>query len=166
MIKLKAVEKEEKKLLYNLLQKYLYEMTEFYDIEADAEGNYIYEYFEDYFGDTTRKALFILWDEKVVGFVLVNKHSAIGGDPDYAIAEFTILPKYRKCCIAKRAVQLLFEKYPGSWEVKYHVLNIPAMRLWRSVAAPFDPVLYTGLEDEQVLVFDTSKGIVGGSDEK
>ena len=132
MVELRMVQNKDKKLLYNLMQKYLYEMSNYYDNDIDVEGNYSYRYFEDYFTDYTRKAILILKDKEIAGFMLLNSHSYIGGNPDNVIAEFSILPKYRKCHIAKIAVEKLFHNYPGTWEIKYNVQNTPAVVLSKS----------------------------------
>ena len=63
----KPVKEKDRELLWNINQKYLYEMTNFYDDPMDENGNHHYGYFEDCFTD-----------------------------PDYTMAEFTIFPAYRR----------------------------------------------------------------------
>lgn len=155
MISFKIATNEDKELLYNLLQKYLYEMTNFYDDDIDDKGNYSYKYFEEYFIDKTRKAIFIINDENIVGFVLLNKYSYLDGTPDNVISEFLILPKFRKKHLAREAVKLLFEQYSGSWEIKYNNQNIPASQLWIQVTKPYYPHIHSLDEDETVLSFST-----------
>ena len=54
MLKLQTVRKEDHDLLYNINQKYLYEMTNFYDDPMDEKGNLHYGHFEEYFSDPKR----------------------------------------------------------------------------------------------------------------
>jgi hypothetical protein len=69
MIEFVAVKPEQRELLWNMLQKFLYEMTNYYDDEVDALGNYQYRYFEDYFTAPERTAFF-LYHDKVLGALL------------------------------------------------------------------------------------------------
>ena len=48
MIELVKAGERDRELLWNVNQKYLYEMTNFYDDEMDEAGNYHYGYFEAY----------------------------------------------------------------------------------------------------------------------
>ena len=62
MIRLQEVKAEERKLLWNINQKYLYEMTKYYPDNMDEQGKYPYGYFDAYFTDAERKAFFIYDD--------------------------------------------------------------------------------------------------------
>lgn len=159
MVTLQEVSLSEKKLLYNLLQKYLYEMSQYYEDDIDTDGEFPYEYFEYYFVDKTRKAFLILYDGNIAGFVLLNKYSCINENPDRTIAEFCILPKYRKNHIAKTAVEILFQKYKGLWEIKYHSDNLAAKKLWQSVSKQFNPQHYVLPDKEEVLSFVVSEEV-------
>lgn len=154
MVELKSVQITEEKLLFNLLQKYLYELSLYYGDDVDAEGNIPYNYFKDYFWDETRKALLIVKENVVVGFVMLNQHSNIGGNPDHVIAEFCVLPKYRRLHIAKEVFELLMKTYPGKWEVKCSNQNIPAVKLWNKVTKPYSPTTYELEDGEIVFAFD------------
>ena len=153
MIELQEVKLVEKELLYNVFQKYKYEMTKYYEDEMDNKGNYFYKYFEDYFIEPNRKALFIKYDGKIVGFIILNNHSCIGKKLDYAIAEFTIFPIYRQKGIAQAAISILFSQYRGVWELKYSLNNKKAKAFWTKVTVGFNPTLNL-IEDEEVINFN------------
>lgn len=51
MIRLHPVHPNDRDLLWNINQKYLYEMTMFYPDVMDAAGNLHYGHFEEYFTD-------------------------------------------------------------------------------------------------------------------
>ena len=55
MIRLQMVQPKDRDLLWNINQKYLYEMTKFYDDPMDEEGNYHYGHFDEYFTDPKRR---------------------------------------------------------------------------------------------------------------
>lgn len=156
MIELKLVKESEKDVLYNIFQKYLYEMTKYYDDELDDMWNYSYKYFDDYFIEPTRKALFIKWEGKIVGFMMINNHSYIDQKPDYVIAEFSIFPNYRKKGIAQEAISIAFSQYHGKWELKFSLKNKSALNLWCKSTEIFKPVVHHLPDDEQVLSFQTN----------
>ena len=59
MLRLQTVQKKDRDLLWNINQRYLYEMTNFYDDPMDDSGNYHYGHFDDYFSDPMRVSYFI-----------------------------------------------------------------------------------------------------------
>lgn len=155
MIRLVEATERDRTLLWNIHQKYLYEMTNYYDDEMDAEGNYHYGWFEAYFSEPERSALLIYWEDRLAGFAMVNPHSYIGGAPDHVLAEFTVFPAFRKRHIASEAARQIFERFPGCWELKYNEDNLPAVRLWNSVTERYRPERYPYSENETVLSFST-----------
>ena len=157
LIELQLVKDSEKELLYNIFQKYLYEMTKYYDDEMDDKGNYLYRYFDNYFVEPTRKALFIIRDSKIVGFMMLNNHSYVNQKPDHVISEFSIFPMYRKKGIAQEAIALAYSQYPGKWELKFSLKNKSAVNFWRKSTEYFKPIVYNLEDDEQVLVFQTNR---------
>ena len=54
MLRLQTVQAKDRDLLRNINQKYLYEMTSYYDDPMDENGNYHYGHFDDYFLDPRR----------------------------------------------------------------------------------------------------------------
>ncbi|MBQ3291810.1 MAG: GNAT family N-acetyltransferase [Mogibacterium sp.] len=157
MIRLHTVQEQDRELLWNINQKYLYEMTNFYDDPMDENGNYHYGNFDDYFIDPARVAYLIYNDETLIGFAMLCPYSNIGWDPDYTMAEFTVFPSYRRSHFAIHAAKMILDKHPGKWEIKYNVRNTGAKNLWNTVAAPYDPVIHQINEHESVLSF-TTKG--------
>ena len=156
MIKLAAVRTEDKELLWNINQKYLYEMTRFYDDPMDENGNYHYGYFDDYFVNPKRTAYFIYDDETLVGFAFLCPYSYINQTPDYVLAEFTIFPSFRRRGFATKAMELIFLKHKGGWEIKYNENNEPAKRLWTRITKPYKPVSHRISNEETVLSFNVA----------
>ncbi len=146
-----------KNQFWNILQKYMYEMSQFYDDEMDEAGNYLYRYFDSYFEDAPdRKALYIMDDDLIVGFVLINRYSFIGSDIDYAIAEFTVFPAYRKRNCGSEAVKCILAQFPGRWEIKYNLKNDKAARFWTKVTQQFKPKVVNLENEEQLVLFSTT----------
>jgi predicted acetyltransferase len=132
--KIETVNKEDKELLYNYLQKYLCEMSKYYDYDMDENGNYVYKYFPLYFsGSNDRQAYFIYFNNVCIGFALINAYSFTGEPVDNAIAEFTIFSCYRNKGYGIKAVEALIKKRGGSWQFKYSNNNSAAVRFWQKV---------------------------------
>ena len=153
MIRLEKVRMEDRQLLFNINQKYLYEMTNYYDDMMDRNGNYSYGYFDGYFTDPNRKAFFIYDDERMVGFAFVNPYSYFDREPDHVMAEFTVFPAFRNRHYGETAARMLLERFPGKWEIKYNEKNIPARNLWNKMAERYRPEKLSYSEDETVLCF-------------
>ena len=140
---------------WNINQKYLYEMTQFYDDEMDEDGNYHYGYFDSYFcGDPEREALYIRADGQLVGFAMLNRYSHLGEEIDHAMAEFTIFPAFRRRGYASEAVRMIFADRPGRWEIKLNTKNAKAAAFWPGITAAYAPQRTAVSDCEDVLSFD------------
>lgn len=157
MIRLQSVQAKDRDLLWNINQKNLYEMTNYYPDAMDANGNYHYGHFDEYFTDPKRTAYFIFNDAELVGFAMLCPYSVIGRKPDCTMAEFTIFPAYRRKRFALEAANLILSRHTGKWEIKYHEKNVAGKKLWNAVAAPHEPESFHLNEAETVLVFEIAK---------
>ena len=167
MVRLVTVQAKDHDLLYSINQKYLYEMTNFYDDEMDENGNYGYGHFEEYFTDPKRTAYFIYDDERLAGFAFLCPYSNLTeyllehsdlaqeglGDPDYTMAEFTIFPAFRRKHLALNAANRILDQHRGKWEIKYNEKNPAGKRLWTAVTAPYHPAVHHLNEEETVFTF-------------
>lgn len=131
---LRNVEKTQKEILYRLLQYSLFEesLTDQNDMNEDAL--FEYPWFENYFTEKGREACFIMEQEseRLLGFVMINtfmQKSSSG----HSIAEFMVLPKFRRKKIGKKAAIMCFEKYPGNWEVSPSRGSEQAYLFWKHV---------------------------------
>ena len=140
-------------LLWKLLQQYLEEMAQYYDLARDTDGNYPYKYFESYFIEADRKAYLICDGQNPAGFALVNPYAYLGEAVDHVLAEFFILPKYRKKHLGTEAAQQILQSFPGRWEIKYSERNTAAAKFWNRVTAQYNPIKYSMDENETVLAF-------------
>ena len=141
MLRLGAIGKEKSDVLKNLMQKYLYEMTLYYENRLNDQGDYEYPYLPLYFSDPDRQAYFFYDDEELIGFVLVNRLSFTGEEIDNSLAEFTILPMFRKHGYGMKAFSALLSLRPGIWQLKYSTKNKTGAAFWQKVKA-----LYNGVE--------------------
>lgn len=138
MVKARKVEKSKEQVLYNLLQKYLYEMTAYYDNPMDENGNFSYKYLPYYFNDKDRQAFFLYDDSTMIGFALVNTHSFTGEPIDNCIAEFTIFPSFRHRGKGLEAIEALRAVRNGSWQLKYSITNQQGTVFWQRVKEKYN----------------------------
>lgn len=121
-MEVRAVKVSEKSLLQKILRDYLAELG-----SADPDG---YPYFELYWQKIDRFAYFISDAENLVGFALVNRVSALGRQNVHSIAEFYIMPQYRRQGFGRLAAQKIISYKPGYWEILYAASNEPAKHFW------------------------------------
>ncbi len=154
MLQLKNAAPSERELLWNLIQKYMYEMTSIYNDPMDENGNYSYEYLDEYFTDPKRTAYFIFNDGVLIGFALLCPYSCLDLKVDHTMAEFTIFPAFRRNHFAVAAAKMILEKHKGKWEIKYNERNSGAKRLWNALTEPYKPQVFKLDDEETVLVFN------------
>lgn len=87
-VQIKQVEITEKDTLANLLEKYLYEFSQYDKRKYNDKGLFGYKYLDNYFTDSDRFAYFIIADGELAGFALINKYHACERPVDWSVAEF------------------------------------------------------------------------------
>lgn len=153
-IKIVNVSDDKKDILWNYLQKYLYEMSAYYSEPMSPDGSYPYWYFDAYFENTPgREAFFFMKDREVIGFAMINTHSFDEGAVDHCLAEFTIFPIYRGNGSAESALRLLLRTRPGHWQLKYAIKNDRGMRFWKKALEPYRPLETSFGESERLVNF-------------
>lgn len=128
------IKNEEKEILYRLLQYSLFEESATDLNEMNSEALFEYKYFDLYFSDNTREAYFIKQKEtnKLLGFAMINKHMQ-KFEEGHSIAEYLVIPKYRRNKIGKNVAFEIFDKHPGNWEVKPSYNSEKAYLFWENV---------------------------------
>lgn len=137
------IELGEKPTVWRLLQQYLDELSKFGKHEKNADGEYVYEYFDSYWQDKERFPFYIMIDKKIAGFIFVNNHSVLSKDKNlHSIGEFYVLPQFRTHGIGKTAAIKVFSKFPGKWEVAQLFGNDKAIKFWRKVISEYTKGIY------------------------
>ena len=133
-ILLEKVDVKDKEILYRLLQYSLFEESENDLNEMNNKAIFEYKYFENYFTDKDRDAYFIKEKNtnKLLGFAMVNTYTQIFED-GHSIAEYMVIPKYRRNKIGKQVAIELFNKYKGNWEVTPSLNSKKAYLFWKNV---------------------------------
>jgi len=129
---LSEVKNEEREILYRLLQYSLFEESENDLNEMNSNALFEYDYFDTYFTDEDRYAFFIKEEgtDKLLGFAMINDYVQ-NFDDGHSIAEYLVIPKYRRNKIGKKVAFKIFDKYPGNWEVKPSYNSEKAYLFWK-----------------------------------
>lgn len=141
----------EKPVLARLLQLYLYDFTEFDGEDLNAAGLYEYPYFDHYWTEAGRSPLIIRVNGRLAGFALVRRLAEDEGGPAASMAEFFILRKYRRLGVGSQVAKMVFQRFPGRWQIAIWSENQPAWLFWRKVAQEFTRGDFTEVvrDDEQ-----------------
>ena len=133
-IELIEVKETEKSVLRQLMELYAYDFSEFDQADVDDDGFYGYTYFDYYWTEDARHPFFIKVDGKLAGFVLINDYCYVVKDTGAkSVAEFFVMRKYRRKGVGKSVAFVIFDKFPGKWEVIQHRDNFPAKIFWEKV---------------------------------
>jgi predicted acetyltransferase len=92
-----------------------------------------------WFRDSSAYPLLILHGTEPVGFAMVarNPRSARPDASEYRMAEFFIGREHRRLGIGRSAVQLIFSRFAGTWEIMEYMRNPGAVSFWRRVVASY-----------------------------
>lgn len=137
-ITLKRVTVDEKEILKNLLEKYDYEFSQWDNRDVNKLGLYGYNYLDYYWIEENRYAFFIIVDENLAGFVMINDYPEVEDEPtDYTISEFFVMYKYRQKGVGKFAAFKVFDMFRGKWQLKRHPKNISSVYFWNNIVATY-----------------------------
>ena len=131
------VTEDRKDVLTNLLEKYLYEFSQYDKWELNDNGLFGYEYLDEYFIENDRFAYFIYADGKLAGFALLNKYPECDRPIDWSIAEFFVSYNFRRQGVATEAIRQIFEKHKGCYHIKYHRKNTASVIFWNTIAKKY-----------------------------
>ncbi|SES37382.1 hypothetical protein [Rhizobium sp. NFR03] len=151
--RIRQVTVRDKGVLRDLLDAYLLGLSAFGPVDA------AYPYFDLYFEDIDRWAYLIevmqedAWNP--AGFALVNRHSCSGVPVDHAMAEFCVVPEFRRTGLGQYAANQLIARHPGVWELGVVKNNAVAGSFWRGVAAAIHGVAVIDDGDTSILRFES-----------
>lgn len=123
---------EDKPVLRNMFQLYLYDFSEFCGWDLGEHGLYDYPWLDHYWTESNRHPFLVRVDGKLAGFALVSTSPGDRGT-EASISEFFILRRYRRQGVGEHVAHTLFAQFPGPWEVEELDRNVAAKRFWREV---------------------------------
>lgn len=136
MVEVRLVALSEKAELRRLLDPYLTAHADLVDPQRHHGDPTDYPHFDAYWTEPERRPFWIVTSAEAVGFALVNRYSPSGLGCDAAMAEFCILPPWRRAGIGLAAARAVFATAPGLWELQVYEATAPALAFWpRAIAA-------------------------------
>jgi predicted acetyltransferase len=134
-LSIKAAAPGERDLLENLTQFYLHDFSELFSetsrLDLMADGRFSPDPPLDRWWQAEDHLPFLLrWQDRPVGFALINRHSHMGAPMDYAVAEFFVVRKCRRVGIGSAAAGAIFSALPGQWEAAVMRRNRRALAFW------------------------------------
>lgn len=88
--------------------------------------------YRSYRTQSNRRALFICLYDRVIGFALMNQ-ATYHETSTWHMAEFFITACYQGCGLGEKASQLIFNQYPGQWEISVLPSHTKALIFWQKV---------------------------------
>ena len=149
------VAEKDKDKLEKLLQFALYDSSQYIDNDINENCIFEYKWFDKYFTDKNRNAYLIKNNNNYLGMVMVNEYLKFNTNGK-CIAEFLILPKYRRNHIGKKVAYDIFEKFKGDWEVQPMENNPIAYSFWKNIIREYTSGNYIVKNDgiEDVFIFN------------
>ena len=100
MLQIVEAQNKDRDTMMNLIEKYLYEFSQWEKTDVNEDGLYGYKYLDCYFEEKDRYPYFIKVDDKLVGFVLISDYPEVPEEEtDFCLSEFFIMHKF--FCITK-----------------------------------------------------------------
>jgi predicted acetyltransferase len=132
--KLIPITKENAHIFNVFIQDYEAEFSAITKKEPNAEGRFALE------ADWRKPNHGFYWfgKEKPIGFVITTE---VDGRSD--IAEFYILPCYRRTGLGKRLAFAVFDRFPGPWQVRQIPTAEEAIAFWRATISEYTEGNYT-----------------------
>lgn len=129
---------KQKAVIENLMQFYLYDFTQFLDIDVTERGSFApYPGIDEYWiMRETRFPYLITYDNKPAGFALIDRLDN-NAEADFYLCEFFIMKKYRRSGLGTWASHQLFDRLRGRWKVTQVSTNTPAQAFWRKTIGAY-----------------------------
>lgn len=149
LIPVTAADVARQDVLKNLTKMYCCEWSQYTGLDVDETGCYGFErYLPLYWERPDRKAFLLACTgangaPRWAGFALIDRDFILHKDSDYALAEYFVLPKYRRHDAGKWMATTLFDRFPGRWEVGRNPKNLPTVPFWNRVIGAYTEGNYT-----------------------
>ncbi|MBQ2954409.1 MAG: GNAT family N-acetyltransferase [Clostridia bacterium] len=129
---------EQKPVFVQLMELYSYDFSEYSGEDVSEYGYFGYPHIDDYWNEPGRYPFFIRVDGKLAGLALVRSccEYAQLAHP-HCMAEFFVMRKYRRRGVGRIAAGMVFDRFPGGWEVSQWRSNLPAQRFWQRVISGY-----------------------------
>ncbi|UJW85611.1 GNAT family N-acetyltransferase [Devosia sp. SL43] len=127
---------DQKPLIANLIQLYLYDMTESMPFPVGADGCFEYDFLDRFW----QFPYLIYSNDEIAGFALVIDECPLTERRScWFMAEFFVLKAYRRSGVGQAALSAITANHPGDWHIGVPEDNRPAQAFWGRALAPYTP---------------------------
>ncbi len=143
-IQITDVPYEDKTILYNLIQLYRYDSSEFDGHVLNEHGFYLYKYLDNQWTEDYRRPFIVKVDGEIAGFVFVildvpKEFTVLSlAEETNVISDFFIMRKYRGKGVGKEVAFSIFNQFSGTWEIKQTYGNKIAYRFWKKIISEYN----------------------------
>ncbi|WP_224701797.1 GNAT family N-acetyltransferase [Devosia aquimaris] len=131
-ISLIAARPDQKPVVANLIQLYLYDMTEFMPFPVSADGRFEYDFLDRFW----QHPYLIMAGDEIAGFALVVDTCPLTGrTPCWFMAEFFVLKAYRRRGAGQAALAAALARHQGDWHIAVPHANRAAASFWQKAGA-------------------------------
>jgi len=135
-IELRPAIPDQKPVVANLIQLYLYDMTEFMPFPVSADGRFEYGFLDRFW----RYPYLIMSGEEIAGFAFVIDECPLTDtSPCWFMAEFFVPRAYRPRGVGRKAADLALAQHSARWHLGTPRANVAAQAFWRRVLEPQRP---------------------------
>lgn len=142
-IQVSRIPYEDKTILFNLIQLYRYDSSEYDGHALNKHGSYSYKYLDHQWTEDYQRPLIVKVDGEIAGFVLLildvpKAYTKLSSaEQTNVVSDFFIMRKFRRKGVGKQVAFTLFEQFPGVWEIKQTVANREAYLFWKHIVEAF-----------------------------
>lgn len=130
-IDLELITRETSSILQNLFELYAHDFSEHTPLPIQASGRFEVTPGELWWTRAEHFPYLIKRRGELVGFALARRGSRLTHAPEVMdVAEFFVLRGTRGKGIGRGAAHALFRAFPGAWEVRVRLTNVPALQFW------------------------------------
>lgn len=154
-IEIHETTEQDRPILENLYQFYLYDYTDFETWDVEATGRYDLSDVDDCWVNPDRFTYLIWVDGALAGFVLIDLLREKGL---IEMTEFFVMRKYRRRGVGAAVARQMFDRFRGRWRVAELDRNVSAQRFWRRVIGEYTGSQFEDRQDRRgpVQFFDNS----------
>ena len=121
-------------MLRNLLQYYLHDMAEWFEVDTQADGRYSYD--TSSIWTNGHDAYLAKVGDSPAGFALVGSAKEWLGDTGaHDMHEFFVIRRFRRNGFGQTMATLVWNERPGKWLVRVLEANATAVLFWRTAIA-------------------------------
>lgn len=127
---------DQRPVIANLIQLYLYDMTESMPFPVGPDGRFEYGFLDRFW----RFPYLILSGDEIAGFALVIDECPLTGrKPCWFMAEFFVLKAYRGRGVGRAALEAAIANHRGDWHIGVPKQNKPAQAFWQKALTAHKP---------------------------